>query len=41
MAVDGGGSLHPALMGDVIASLPVENGWEGIVIHITARRRTR
>lgn len=37
LVVDGGGSLHAALMGDAIASLAVENGWEGIVIHGAVR----
>lgn len=33
LVVDGGGSLHTALMGDVIAALAAGNGWEGAVIH--------
>jgi len=37
LVVDGGGSLHAALMGDAIASLAVENGWEGILIHGAVR----
>jgi len=37
LVVDGGGSLHAALMGDAIASLAAENGWEGIVIHGAVR----
>jgi len=37
LVVDGGGSLHAALMGDAIASLAVENGWEGIVIQGAVR----
>jgi regulator of ribonuclease activity A len=37
LVVDGGGSLHRALVGDVIAGLAVSNGWEGIVIHGVVR----
>jgi regulator of ribonuclease activity A len=37
LVVDGGGSLHSALVGDVIAGLAVSNGWEGIVIHGVVR----
>jgi regulator of ribonuclease activity A len=33
LVVDGGGSLHSALVGDVIAGLALENGWSGIVVH--------
>jgi regulator of ribonuclease activity A len=33
LVVDGGGSLHRALMGDMIAGLAVENGWAGVVIN--------
>ncbi|CAB4693597.1 MAG: ribonuclease E activity regulator RraA [Actinobacteria bacterium] len=33
LVVDGGGSLHTALMGDQIAELAVANGWEGVVVH--------
>lgn len=32
LVVDGGDSLHTALLGDLIAGLAVENGWAGIVI---------
>jgi regulator of ribonuclease activity A len=32
LVVDGGGSLHTALLGDVIAGLAVQNGWAGLVI---------
>lgn len=31
--VDGDGSLHCALMGDQIAGLAVDNGWEGLIIN--------
>ena len=37
LVVDGGGSLHTALMGDLIAASAVENGWEGVVIHGAVR----
>jgi regulator of ribonuclease activity A len=32
LVVDGGDSLHTALLGDLIAGLAVSNGWAGIVI---------
>lgn len=37
LVVDGGGSLHTALVGDVIAGLAVANGWAGIVVHGAVR----
>ena len=37
LVVDGAGSLHSALVGDMIASLAVENGWHGLVIHGAVR----
>ena len=37
LVVDGGGSLHTALMGDLIAASAVANGWEGVVIHGAVR----
>ena len=33
LVIDGGGSLHCALVGDVIAGLGVANGWAGVVVH--------
>lgn len=33
LAVDGGGSLRCALLGDNLAALAVANGWAGVVIH--------
>jgi regulator of ribonuclease activity A len=33
LVVEGGGSLHTALLGDVVAGLAVESGWEGVVVH--------
>ena len=37
LVIDGDGSLHTALVGDVIAGLAVENGWAGLVIHGAVR----
>ncbi|GGM59588.1 putative 4-hydroxy-4-methyl-2-oxoglutarate aldolase [Thermopolyspora flexuosa] len=37
LVVDGGGSLHTALMGDVIAGMAVANGWSGVVINGAVR----
>jgi regulator of ribonuclease activity A len=37
LVVDGGGSLHRALMGDMIAGLAVENGWAGVIINGAVR----
>lgn len=37
VVVDGDGSLHCALMGDVMAALAASNGWEGVVIHGAVR----
>ncbi|OBA88517.1 ribonuclease [Mycolicibacterium elephantis] len=37
LVIDGGGSLHAALVGDVIAGLGVENGWEGLIINGAVR----
>lgn len=37
LVVDGGGSLEAALMGDVIAAIAVESGWEGVVINGAVR----
>jgi regulator of ribonuclease activity A len=33
LVIDGGGSLHCALVGDVIAGLAAANGWSGLVVH--------
>lgn len=33
LVVDGGGSLRRALVGDVLASLAVANGWAGLVVY--------
>ena len=37
LVVDGGGSLHAALVGDVIAGLAHSNGWAGIVVNGAVR----
>jgi regulator of ribonuclease activity A len=37
LVVDGGASVHRALMGDMIAGLAVSNGWAGVVIHGAVR----
>ena len=33
LVVDGGGSLHRALLGDNVASLACTNGWAGVVVN--------
>ncbi len=37
LVVDGGGSLHTALVGDVIAELGRGNGWSGLILHGAVR----
>jgi regulator of ribonuclease activity A len=37
LVIDGEGSLHTALVGDIIAGLGVENGWAGLVVHGAVR----
>jgi regulator of ribonuclease activity A len=37
LVVDGGGSVHKALMGDMIAKIAVDNGWAGVVINGAVR----
>ena len=37
LVVDGGGSLHTALMGDLIATMARDNGWSGVIIHGAVR----
>jgi regulator of ribonuclease activity A len=41
LVVDGGGSVHTALMGDLIAQLAVDNGWAGVVVHGAVRDTAR
>ena len=33
LVIDGGGSLHTALVGDLIAELGRSNGWAGVIVH--------
>lgn len=33
LVIDGAGSVHTALVGDLIAELGRSNGWNGIVVH--------
>ena len=33
LVVDGGGSLQCALVGDMLAKLGVDNGWQGIIVY--------
>jgi regulator of ribonuclease activity A len=37
LVVDGGGSPHRALLGDVSAALAANNGWAGVVVHGAVR----
>ena len=37
LVIDGAGSLHTALVGDLIAGLGVDNGWAGIIAHGAVR----
>ena len=37
LVIDGDGSLHAALVGDVIAGLGIENGWAGLIINGAVR----
>jgi regulator of ribonuclease activity A len=37
LVVDGGGSVHTALMGDLIAKLALANKWQGVVINGAVR----
>jgi regulator of ribonuclease activity A len=37
LVVDGGGSLHSALVGDMLAGAAVANGWAGLVLHGAVR----
>ena len=37
LVIDGGGSLHAALVGDVIADLARGNGWSGLIVHGAVR----
>ena len=37
LVVDGAGSLHCALVGDLIAGMAADNGWAGLVVHGVVR----
>jgi regulator of ribonuclease activity A len=37
LVIDGDGSLHTALVGDVIAGLGVDNDWAGLIINGAVR----
>ncbi|MHA7155609.1 ribonuclease E activity regulator RraA [Arthrobacter sp. TMN-50] len=37
LVIDGGGSLHSALIGDLIAGSAVDNGWAGLVVNGAVR----
>lgn len=37
LVVEGNGSLHTALVGDVIAGLAADNGWAGVIVHGAVR----
>lgn len=37
LVVDGAGSLHTALVGDVIAELAAGNGWAGLIVYGAVR----
>jgi len=37
LVVDGGGSVHTALVGDIIAGRGVANGWSGVIINGAVR----
>ena len=37
LVIDGNGSLHTALVGDVIADLAHSNGWAGLIVHGAVR----
>ena len=37
LVIDGDGSLHAALVGDIIAGLALDNGWAGLIINGAVR----
>ena len=37
LVVDGGGSVHTALTGDLIAQVAVDHGWAGLILHGAVR----
>lgn len=40
LVIDGGGSLHTALVGDLIAELARSNGWAGLIVNGAVRDAT-
>ena len=40
LVIDGDGSLHCALVGDVIAGIAIDNGWVGLIINGAVRDST-
>ncbi|OZC73989.1 hypothetical protein CH251_12750 [Rhodococcus sp. 06-462-5] len=40
LIVDGAGSTHSALIGDIYGALAAENGWAGIIVNGAVRDRT-
>lgn len=41
LVVDGGGSLHSALVGDLLAAAAVANGWAGLIVYGAVRDSER
>lgn len=41
LVVDGGGSLHRALLGQELAQMALENGWQGLILYGCVRHTTR
>ncbi|WP_448850698.1 ribonuclease E activity regulator RraA [Corynebacterium sp. 335C] len=37
LVIDGAGSLHTALVGDIIAALGRDHGWAGVIVHGAVR----
>lgn len=37
VVVDGGGSLHTALLGDLMAAIAIDSGWAGVIINGAVR----
>ena len=37
LVIDGAGSLHTALVGDIIAALATDNGWAGVIVNGAVR----
>ncbi len=41
LVIDGDGSVHSALVGDIIAGLGVDNGWTGLIVNGAVRDAAR